>query len=63
MRGEARPALGQGTAKDRPDPRPVSRGAVGKAKKVPISHPQPWPRGLSSTSHNTRPRPSPLPPK
>lgn len=38
-------------------------GAVGKAKKVPASHPQPWPRGLSSTNHITLPRPSPLPPK
>lgn len=45
-----------------PIPGPVSHGASGRPKK-PVSHPQPWPRGLSSTNHNTLPRPSPLPPK
>lgn len=53
--------LGRAQRRAGPIPWPVSHGAVGKAQKVPVSHPQPWPRGLSSTNHNTLPRPSPLP--
>lgn len=63
MRGGARPAGGQDTAKDRLEPGAVSRGALGRPKMSLFPNPQPWLRGSSSTSHNTRPRPSPLPPQ
>lgn len=64
MQGEASSHTWAGHSEEQAQSPGLSHmGAVGKAKKVPASHPQPWPRGSSSTNHITLPRPSPLPPK
>lgn len=52
------PALQWDRAKGRPDAGLSYMGMLGRLK-VPISPPKPWPRGLSSTNHNTLPCPAP----
>lgn len=63
MWGGARPAGEQDTAKDRLEPGPVSSGALGRPKKVPVSQPPALAEGviLNQPQHPAPPQPSPPP--